>query len=134
MKDSGTRTEFASGAVRDGDRDSKSRPDLSSPFVELRLGEWRRDGALKYSDRNWEKGMPLSGYLASAMRHLAKFRLGETDEDHLAAAIWNLESLMHTQMCVEEGLLPAELDDLPNYLQHRDDLVEHLCKISGETT
>ena len=47
------------------------------------------NGALKYGERNWEKGIPISRYIDSALRHLMKDLAGETDEDHAAAFIWN---------------------------------------------
>ena len=54
--------------------------------------------------------MPFSRYVDSAKRHLDKFIMGMTDEDHLAAAVWNLCAIMHHQ---ELGQL--ELDDMPHY-------------------
>lgn len=69
-------------------------------------------GAVKYGDRNWEKGQPLSRYLDSAIRHLVKFMQGHRDEDHLAAARWNIAGLMHTELMICRGELPSTLDDL----------------------
>ena len=48
------------------------------------------NGALKYGEHNWEKGIPISRYIDSALRHLMKDLAGETDEDHAAAFVWNL--------------------------------------------
>lgn len=49
-----------------------------------------------YEDnRNWEKGMPFSRYADAAFRHLLKWVAGWNDEDHLAAAAWNVFCLMH---------------------------------------
>lgn len=47
------------------------------------------NGALKYGEHNWEKGIPISRYIDSALRHLIKDLAGETDEDHAAAFVWN---------------------------------------------
>ena len=47
------------------------------------------NGALKYGEHNWEKGIPISRYIDSALRHLMKDLAGETDEDHAAAFVWN---------------------------------------------
>lgn len=47
------------------------------------------NGALKYGERNWQKGIPISRYIDSALRHLMKDLAGETDEDHAAAFVWN---------------------------------------------
>jgi hypothetical protein len=74
-------------------------------------------GAKKYGDRNWEKGQPLSRYYDSAIRHMNKFMMGHRDEDHLAAARWNIGALMHTQEMIRIGRLPVELDDLPDFTQ-----------------
>ena len=65
----------------------------------------------KYSDRNWEKGMPFSRYIDAAKRHLDKYIMGMTDEDHLAAAAWNILSIMH-----HEELGQMEFDDMPHYM------------------
>lgn len=92
----------------------KGRFDLITPFGLERLAKWYELGAKKYSDRNWEKGLPFSRYFDSAMRHMTKFIMGRTDEDHLAAAVWNLMAIMHHQELCE-----IELDDLPHYISRR---------------
>jgi hypothetical protein len=74
------------------------------------------NGAVKYGDRNWELGQPLSTYIDSAERHIASFKEGMRDEDHLAAARWNLGCVIHTEEMIRRGLLPKELNDLPSYL------------------
>lgn len=75
-----------------------------------RIGWVFSKGAERYGQRNWEKGMPFSRYLASAERHLMQFKQGDTDEDHLAQVVWNLCAILHHQ---EVG--PPGLDDLPHY-------------------
>jgi hypothetical protein len=112
LADSGDRTSFMNGAVRDRGGE-KSRPDLISPFFENRLGEHMRKGAVKYSDWNWAKGMPNSEYWASLRRHIAQAEMGMTNEDHLAAIAFNVMALMHNQECIERGLLPKELNNWP---------------------
>ena len=72
-------------------------------------------GAVKRGDRNWERGMPLSWFLDSALRHLFQYLEGMTNEDHLAQAGWNIDAAMHTEEMVVRNILPAELMDLPNY-------------------
>jgi hypothetical protein len=114
MHDSGHREAFATGAVRDAAED-KPRPDLCSPFAEERRGAWLALGARKYSERNWERGMPLSRFAASLRRHMMKFQQGDASEDHLAAICFNAEGIMHGQEMIRRGLWPAEFDDLPNY-------------------
>lgn len=89
IKDSGERTQFESGAVRDLGV-GKGRMDLIPWNVIMRLSKHYEAGAQKYEERNWEKGIPSHSYLDSAFRHLAKYSEGWDDEDHLIAAIWNL--------------------------------------------
>ena len=89
IKDSGDRTRFESGAVRDM-HEGKGRFDLLPMCVLTRLAQHYENGCKKYGDRNWEKGIPCHSFADSAMRHLGKYMDGQTDEDHLIAAIWNL--------------------------------------------
>jgi hypothetical protein len=114
MHDSGERQQFTTGAVRDTAGD-KPRIDLISPFAKRRLGEWLRKGASKYSERNWEKGMPISRVLASLERHLTAYEAGENDEDHMAAVMCNAMFVLHYEEMIQRGVLPAELDDRLGY-------------------
>jgi hypothetical protein len=108
LKDSGERRSFSSGAVRDGAL-GKGRFDLIPPQAMFRYARHMELGAIKYAPRNWEKGMEHGVYIDSALRHLEKYKDGWDDEDHLAAAIWNIASLMHMQ--VEH----PEFNDLPRW-------------------
>jgi len=38
---------------------------------------------------------------------------GNVDEDHAAAAAWNIMCFIETQERIEKGILSKELDDLP---------------------
>jgi hypothetical protein len=115
LKDNGEHRQFDSGAKRDRPK-GKGRFDLLFMHVQTRLSCILEKGAEKYAAWNWSKGMPLSVYMDSAMRHLNQFREGYTDEDHLGQAIWNLCALCETQEWIARGLLPKELDDLPNFM------------------
>ena len=44
-----------------------------------------------------------------------EFQQGKRDEDHLAAIMFNAMALIHYEEMIERGLLPAELNDMPNY-------------------
>lgn len=113
-KDSGERQEFDTGARRDT-QSGKGRYDLLPPLAVRRLAGVYQRGADKYGDRNYEKGIPLTRYIDSALRHTFQLLEGNVDEDHAAQAAWNLLSLIHTQEAIARGLLPLELDDLPDY-------------------
>ncbi len=114
MKDSGERQSFETGAVRDAAAD-KPRPDLISPFADEREGEWMRLGALKYSEHNWEHGIPISRCIASLRRHLMAYMMGKIDEDHMAAVRTNASFILHFEHEIAAGRLPASLDDIPKY-------------------
>lgn len=96
IKDSGDRTEFTSGAVRDM-HEGKGRFDLIPACVEMQLAKHFERGALKYGENNWQKGIPAHSYIDSAKRHIAKYMDGWDDEDHLISAIWNLVCLAWTE-------------------------------------
>jgi hypothetical protein len=86
------------------------------PYISLeRLAIQYEKGAEKYRDRNWEKGGYFSRHLNSAIRHLFKTVTGMNDEDHAAAAVWNILCIMHHEVMIERGLVPSEMDDMPNY-------------------
>jgi hypothetical protein len=48
----------------------------------------------KYEDYNWQKGLPYSSTFNHLMEHLSLWREGNKDEDHLAAAVFNIMCLM----------------------------------------
>lgn len=54
------------------------------------------EGAQKYSEYNWQKGIPCHCYIDSGLRHLMKFFRGDTDERHDRAFIWNMVGLLWT--------------------------------------
>lgn len=106
IKDSGERTEFTTGAIRDmhtGKGDMLSLPMKAL----LRLSLLYQEGAKKYGRFNYLKGIPLSSFLDSAERHLAKYIAGWDDEDHLAAAAFNILGALQ----MEEEF--PEMCDLP---------------------
>ena len=64
---------------------------FSMPWAALlRLSVHYERGAKKYGRLNYQKGIPVSSFIDSAFRHLAKYAEGWDDEDHLAAAAFNI--------------------------------------------
>lgn len=127
IKDSGTRTEFTTGAVRDA-QEGKGRMDLLPVRAIIDVAKIFENGAIKYGPNNWRKGIPLSRYMDSGLRHAMKYLRGDRDEDHLSQAIWNFMCLAETQGMIEEGLLPIELNDLPyNPLEVQDNPLGIKC-------
>ena len=111
LPDSGDRSEFTTGAVRDASY-GKGIPSLI-PIEALRAVSKRfEDGATKYGRDNWKKGIPLSRYVDSLQRHLWQLMEGDTAEDHGGAIIWNAMCLVDTKKRIEDGELPKELNDL----------------------
>ena len=133
IKDSGTRREFESGAVRDI-QEGKGRCDLMPldavsgimndsvlhslnafqeggnicqlsvallyfcdmnyhhkiPTMLLEVSKHFEEGAKKYGEYNWQKGIPTHCYIDSAVRHYLKHLRGDTDEPHDRAFVWNI--------------------------------------------
>ena len=89
IKDSGQRSEFPTGAVRDMS-EGKGRMDLLPWHGVMEVSRHCEEGAKKYGENNVDKGIPMHSLADSAMRHMAKFIAGHKDEDHLRAAAWNI--------------------------------------------
>ena len=88
--------EFDTGAQRDTG-DGKLRMSLV-PHAELkRVMKRYLDGAVKYGENNWMKGMPLSVFYDCMHRHLDAWWRGDDSEDHAAAVVWNMLCAMHTE-------------------------------------
>lgn len=116
VKDSGQRETMPTGSKRDL-RAGKGRYDLLPTRALRRLARLYEAGAVKYGDRNWEKGQPLARMIDSALRHGFAALEGQMDEDHIIAAAWNFLGIAETQERIKAGLLPKELDDLPKLPQ-----------------
>lgn len=87
---------FESGAIREN-KDGKGRHDLL-PFCALnRLAKHFQRSLREHPERNWEKGIPMSSFLDSAIRHLFNYMDGQADEDHLCSAAWNILCAMWTE-------------------------------------
>ncbi len=89
LHDSGERRRFDTGAVRDM---SEGKGDMYSlpPAAILRLSKHYERGAKKYGRLNYMKGIPISSFMCSALRHTFQYLDGQDDEDHLAAAAFNI--------------------------------------------
>lgn len=60
----------------------------STMFLEIAIHF--EEGAKKYGDNNWQKGIPVRCYIDSAVRHYLKFLRGDKDEYHDRAFCWNI--------------------------------------------
>ena len=111
LPDTGERKEFSTGAVRDASI-GKGLFHCIPPCALRALAKRYEDGAQKYGLHNWQKGIPLSCYYNSLMRHTLAAMEGRDDEDHLGAVLWNAAGWLWTLEKIEGGELPAELNDL----------------------
>lgn len=111
--DSGERTEFPTGAVRDM-HGGKGRMDLLPWLGIIEVSRHCEEGALKYGEHNVDKGIPIHSLCDSAARHLAKYLIGMTDEPHLRAAAWNL------LWALEMEIAHPELQDIPSRMEVSD--------------
>lgn len=89
IKDSGDRTSFQTGAVRDMHA-GKGRMDLLPWNAILQVSKHCEAGAQKYGEHNVDKGIPVHSFMDSGLRHAAKHMSGQVDEPHLVAACWNM--------------------------------------------
>ena len=111
LPDSGERSEFATGAVRDASY-GKGIPSAIPPRALIKLAKRFEDGAAKYKRDNWKQGIPISRYVDSLYRHLWAFMEGDESEDHLGAVIWNAVCLSETYDMVANDEIAYELYDI----------------------
>jgi hypothetical protein len=56
----------------------------------LEVSKHFEEGAEKYGENNWQKGLPVKCYINSAVRHYLKWLRGDKDEFHDRAFCWNV--------------------------------------------
>ena len=87
---------FASGARRNS-AEGKGRYDLLPVEAIEALAKRFEYGAKLHGDNNWRFGIPNASLFDSALRHLFQALSGKTDEDHLAACLWNVSVLIYNR-------------------------------------
>jgi len=80
---------FETGAHRNDDA-GKNKMSLVPHKELMRVMKRYRDGADNFGANNWQNGMKLTELYDSAQRHLMAWFMKEGDEDHAAAAVWNI--------------------------------------------
>lgn len=106
---------YGSGAVRSSDAEA-TRYDLITPIGLAAVAAACAEGAAKYSDYNWERGMPAQDMLNHAIRHIYMFLGGDRSEDHLGHAAWNVMGAIHSLEVwpeLNEGTLRTGYCDAP---------------------
>lgn len=76
----------------------------------LELSKHYEEGAMKYGEHNWEKGIPLHCYIDSGVRHLLKYSRGDEDEPHDRAFLWNMFGAIWT---CEHYSIGSDMLDIP---------------------
>jgi hypothetical protein len=91
--------------------ENKLRYDLIPAIAQREYAKVWTAGAIKYAPRNWEKGMPYSEVIASAMRHLEAIRLGE-EIDEESGLLHSAHLMANAAMLTEFYFTHPELNDL----------------------
>lgn len=91
------------------------------PTMFLEVSKHFEDGAKKYGENNWQKGIPVRCYIDSAVRHYLKWLRGDKDEPHDRAFCWNILCAIWT--CKHKP-------DLNDYRQVKN---ENTCVCCGAT-
>lgn len=71
---------------------------LNTPELLLEVSKHFEEGAKKYGEYNWQKGIPTHCYIDSAVRHYLKWLRGDDDEPHDRAFVWNILCCMWTHV------------------------------------
>ena len=71
----------------------------------LEVSKHFEEGAKKYGEHNWQKGIPTHCYIDSAVRHYLKWLRGDNDEPHDRAFVWNI------MCCIWTCIHKPELND-----------------------
>lgn len=98
-----TKTVFSTGAVRDSG-EKEDYVETISYLALQRFAAYMTSKQATYGKGNWRKGIPIESYEKSLMRHLQKYFANKYDgaslepqEDHLSAALFNLQGLLHEE-------------------------------------
>ncbi len=84
----------------------------------LEVSKHFEEGAKKYGEYNWQKGIPTRCYIDSAVRHYLKWLRGDEDEPHDRAFVWNI------MCCIWTCKHKPELND---YLVVQNDEIKSPC-------
>lgn len=101
---------FDTGAVRDSEEEKEDYIETISWTALKRHAQYMTKKKSRYGAGNFKKGIPIDSYERSMVRHIQKYFENkyeggtvETEEDHLAAIVFNAFGIMH-----EEGRAKKE--------------------------
>ena len=85
------RMDFVVGHLYNALKEFLKQSDFADiPTMVLELSVHFEQGANKYTEDNWKRGIPVNCYIDSAIRHYLKWLRGDTDERHDRAFVWNI--------------------------------------------
>ena len=97
-------TKFDTGAVRDTQEGKPDFVETQSFTANRRYAGYMTGKKAKYGVGNFKKGIPISSYEQSLLRHVDKYFRNkyeggqdEPNEDHLAAIRFNVDGIMHEE-------------------------------------
>jgi len=72
---------------------------LTAVFQGLKVAYF--EGASKYGEHNWEKGIPESNLCNHALHHCFRWLAGDKSEEHATHLVWNVFTLLHFKLAEE---------------------------------
>lgn len=97
-------TTFDTGAIRDSQDGKVDFIETVSWTAFNRFARYMTGKKVKYGSGNFKKGIPVSSYEQSLLRHVHKYLVNkheggneEVNEDHLAAIVFNVFGIMHEE-------------------------------------
>lgn len=105
IKDSGERQEYPSGMRRDTQEGKVDYTLIRDGVMYERWAAHMTKGADKYGRRNWtlaKSSEELDRFRASAARHFEQWMRGDSDEDHAAAVLFNVDAAETVRKRLEE--------------------------------
>jgi len=97
-------TTFDTGAIRDSQDGKEDYIETISWTAFKRYAEYMTEKKTKYGAGNFKKGIPISSYEKSLLRHIQKYLENkyengqvETDQDHLSGMIFNIFGIIHEE-------------------------------------
>ena len=96
--------------------DGKTRHDLVPAFATEQMARVFTEGAKKYAERNWERGMKWTKVLASMKRHINAFERGE-DFDQETGLLHMAHAMTNAAFLIEYYRIYPQGDDRPTYAE-----------------
>jgi len=97
-------TEFETGAIRDSQDGKVDFVETISFTAHERYARYMTGKKKKYGTGNFKKGIPITSYEQSLLRHVDKYFRNkyeggqdELNEDHVAAMRFNVDGIMHEE-------------------------------------